>query len=168
MLTEKDINDLANSPPAKDGEQEKPKKPEDIQYYLSKKITLKLLSEHPELTVDDGGKLIITNWTKRRQITIAKRKEGKLLFIDDYGYLVVGFEKDYQDCLIKFAQLRKGDGERYYLVYDNIRNSSIKYGADFYAVNFAGNDLPCLEIKKKELPKTDPGKRRALGWKVGE
>jgi len=158
------------------------KKPEDLQYFISKKIILELQDAPPNYTVDKAGKLIVTNWDVRRKVTIAKRKKGKLQKIDENGYLVVGFENNHQDCLIKFAQL--GKSERYYLIYDDDQKYTIKYGdkekyggkeyEDLkYNVMFEGNredlnDRPYLEIKKKDSPENDKTSRRAKGWKVNE
>jgi len=165
-VTKNDFNALASNPPInKSGEREEPKKPEDLQYYSSKKITLILISEPLEFTVD-GGILKERNQKIRKRITIPKNLPGKLLSTDVNGNLEVGFEKGYPDCRIWFKKPAEND-EKYNLIYDTV-HSSITYGSGVYTVKFSGNELPFLKIKRQQELLHGKETRRASGWKVGE
>jgi hypothetical protein len=167
VLTAKDFYDLRNYPPRDEyGEPKEPKKPEDIQYYVSKKVTLKLNSTPPPvLTVDYLGNLIKYNWTVREEVTIASNDLGKLLSIDKDGYLVIGFEENNPECFLRFGQ--EGDDERFFLVFDDNKNYTITYGDGVYDVLiFSNEQRPYLRIKKKELPLRYEERRQALGWPV--
>ena len=158
-LSKIDFDNLKNYPPG----DEEPKKPEDLQYYVSRKVTLKLNSiPPPVLTVDYLGNLIKYNWTVREEVTIASNDLGKLLSIDKNGYLVIGFEENNPECFLRFGQ--KGDDERFFLIFDDDQNYTVTYGDDVYDV--FGNDLPYLTIKKKELPLRYEEKRQVPGWPV--
>jgi hypothetical protein len=165
-LTKNDFYELRNYPPIDEyGEPKEPKKPEDIQYYVSKNITLKLNSIPPTvLTVDYLGNLIKYNWTVREEVTIASNDLGKLLSIDKDGYLVIGFEENNPECFLRFNQ--EGDDERFFLIFDDNKDYTIMYGDNVYDVLFFGNDRPYLKIKKKELPLRYEDKRQAPGWPV--
>jgi hypothetical protein len=52
VLTKDVLYEIANNPHIlKNGERGEPKKPEDIQYYISKKVKLELRETYPELDV---------------------------------------------------------------------------------------------------------------------
>jgi len=165
-LRAKDFYELRNYPTVDEyGEPKEPKKPEDIQYYVSKKITLKLDSiPPPALTVGYLGNLIEYNWTVREEVAIASNDLGKLLSIDKNGYLVIGFEENNPECFLRFRQ--EGDDERFFLILDDIQNSAITYGDDIYYVNFIGSELPHLKIKKKKIPLRYEDIRQVPGWPV--
>jgi len=152
-------------------DQNKPK-PRDFQYYISKGITLRLVKLKEQFTVE-SGELIITKQTKREQITIKENLPG-LIYAEvprtDYkGYLLeVHFEEKYPDCFIKFHQLLPGDDEKYFLLYDDIKNKTIKYGDDFYTVIIDGDpiDSPHLLIRMKSTDISDSDARTASGIKL--
>jgi hypothetical protein len=140
------------------------KKPKDFQYYISKKITLTLDRSKEQFTVE-SGELVITKRKRREQVTIAGNLPG--LIYDDVtakdvnGYLLdVYFEKD-RNCFIKFHQFSPGDDSNYYLFYDD--NKIIKYGDDYYTVDFDGIDPPYLLIKMKSKDISDSDERMASG-----
>jgi len=160
-LSKIDFDNLKNYPPG----DEEPKKPEDLQYYVSKKVTLKLNSiPPPVLTVDYLGNIIRYDWTVREKVTIACNDLGKLLSIDKNGYLLIGFEENNPECFLRFG---KGEDHKYYLILDDYQESTIKYGDDIYDVKFIGGDvLPNLKIKEMDwlLPYKDI--RQVPGWPV--
>jgi hypothetical protein len=160
------FDDLINNPPIIEGERQEPKKPEDIQYYVSKKVTLKLISEPPTvLTVDYLGNLIEYNWIVREKVSIASDDLGKLLSRDKNGYLlIVGFEENSPECFLRFRQ--EGDDERYFLILDDIQKSTITYGDSVYEVRFSGDGLPYLKIKKEKIPLEYKNNRQVPGWPV--
>jgi len=165
VLTATDFYELRNYPTVDEyGEPKEPKGPEDLQYYVSKNVTLKLNSEPPPAyTVDYLGNLIKYNWTVREKVTIASNDLGKLLSMDKNGCLVIGFEENNPECFLRFRQ--EGDDERFFLILDDYQESTIKYGDDVYDVLING-DLPYLRIKKKELPLRYEEKRQVPGWPV--
>jgi hypothetical protein len=166
-LTKRDFNELKNYPPIdKYGERKEPEKPEDIQYYISTKVILKLCSKPSVLTVDYLGNVIKKKWKIREQVTIASNEKGKLLSKDKNGYLIIGFEENYPEYFLRFGQLFDGDDERYYLIFDDNQNYTITYGDGDYNVYFFGDDFPHLMIKKKELPLRYNDIRQAPGWPV--
>jgi len=139
-------------------------KPDDVQYYISNKITLKLSSPPVSvLTVDYLGNLVQYNWTVREQVIIPKKEKGKLLS-DKNGYLLIGFEDNYPDYFIRFGQLPERNDGRYYLIFDDNQNYRITYGDGVYDVYCT--DLPYLKIKKKELPLKYNNNRQVIGWPV--
>jgi len=166
-ITRKDFDNLANYPLIIDGKVQEPKKPETLQYYISKKVKLELYETPQEYTVDKNGKLIVKVKAIRKNVTIPAGKKGKLLDHDGYIILEVGFEKNHTNCTIKF-KLREGYNDYYYLYYDNEKNHTINYGDAVYKVILEGNDLPYLEIKKKLEPYSVNDKRNAIGWNVDE
>ena len=164
-LTKRDFKELESNPPIdKYGERKEPEKPEDIQYYISTKVTLKLCSKPSVLTVDYSGNLIKKNWRIREQVTIESNEKGKLLSMDKNGYLVIGFEENNPEYFLRFGQLFDGDDEKYYLIFDDNQNYTITYGDGVYDVYFFGDDFPHLEIKTKELPLRYNDIRQAPGW----
>lgn len=169
-ITKSVFNGLENNPPIINKKRQEPKKPEDLQYYVSSKITLKLKSQPLVYTVDEVGNLIITRTKTREVITIGKNKYGKLRSpaTDGNGNLLVYFEKEYPNSYIRFGQLREGDNERYYLLYDDIQNSTIRYGNCDYTVFFDIDEHPYLFIKYKYNTLPDSDKRTAEGWLVYE
>jgi len=166
-LTEKDFYELKNYPPIDEyGEPKEPKKPEDLQYYVSKKITLELNSTPPPvLTTDYLGNLIKYDWTVREKVTIASNDLGKLLSIDKNGYLVIGFEEDNPECFLRFGQLPEKDDEKYYLIPDK-QKDTVRYGDDDYNIYFSYGDLPYLKIKKEKIPLNYMNNRQVPGWPV--
>jgi hypothetical protein len=164
-LREGDFYELRNYPLVDEyGEPKESKKPEDIQYYISKKVTLKLNSiPPPALTVDYLGNLIKYNWTVREKVTIACNDLGKLLSMDKNGYLLIGFEEDNPECFLKFG---KKEDEKYYLILDDIQNSTIAYGDEVYDVSFFGRDLPNLKIKEQDWRLPYEETRQVPGWPV--
>jgi hypothetical protein len=153
-------------------DQNKPK-PRDFQYYISKGITLKLVKLKERFTVE-SGELIITKQTKREQITLEENLPGLIYAevprTDDKGYLLeVHFEEKFPDCFIKFHQLLPGDNEYYHLLYDDIKNKTIKYGDDYYTVTIDGIDPvdpPILLIKVKSTDISESDTRKASGIKL--
>jgi len=146
------------------------KSPKDFQYYLSKEITLKLVRSKEKYSVK-SGKLIVTRWPKRDEITITENLPGAVYAdvteTDEGGYLLeVYFEKKYPDSFIKFRQLVPGDHENYYLLYDDIQDSIIKYGDDNYTVSFDGIDPPFLWIKMRPQNKPKNIHRKASGVRI--
>jgi len=145
-------------------------KPKDLQYYISKGITLNLVKSNEQFTVE-SGELIITKQTRREQITIIDYLPGKINADvprrDGNGYLLeVHFEDKYPDCFIKFHQLLPGDNENYYLLYDDFNAKTIKYGADFYTViidSIDPIDPPHLLIKSKSTDISASDARMASG-----
>jgi hypothetical protein len=148
------------------------KKPKDFQYYISKEITLKLANPNEHYAVK-SGELVITRRTNPNKLVIIAESLPGIIYpgaaeTDDYGYLLkVHFDKKHPDLFVKFHQLRPGDDENYYLLYDDVQNSTIKYGDYDYTVNFEGTDLPYLWIRMKVLDANKPPKvRKASGEKL--
>jgi hypothetical protein len=150
---------------------------EDVQYYVSKKITLTLNQADYPLKAGEGENFTIKTIrsVERKRITIRKNLPGKItkhyINTDDTGYLLeVGFERDHQNYIIKFGQLRAGDDEYYYLLYDeeDSYHRTIKYEDRSYTVNFDGSDRPYLFIKAKTGKDNNSQSRSAKGWKLGE
>jgi len=144
-------------------------KPDAFQYYISKKITLELVETNVPMQVENG---VLKKETKnlRKRITLKGNLPGTVQSAVKRGdgyLLVIGFEKDHLDCLMRFGRLY-ADDERYYLLYTNNQKQTIKYGDGDYNVIFNGYDPPYLliEIKQKENNKKEA--RRAKGWKLGE
>jgi hypothetical protein len=166
-LTEKDFYELKNYPPIDEhGEPKEPKDPKDIQYYVSKKVTLKLSSiPPPVLTVDYLGNLIKYDWTVREEVTIASNDLGKLLSIEKNGYLLIGFEENNPECFLRFGLLPEKDDEKYYLIVEK-QKDTVRYGDDDYYLYFFGNDLPHLKIKKEKVPLNYTNNRDVPGWPV--
>ena len=166
-VTKRVFKELADNPPIIEGEWQEPKKPEDLQYYISEKLILTLRDQPYDYTVTNTGKLIITEWKIRKRVTITKSKYGILQSIDNDGNLVIGFERMHPHSVLKFGQLSKGDDERYYLLHDE--NYTIDYGDFVYTVDYIDKGFPpYLYIKAKIVPKNDPDIRKAEGWKVHE
>jgi len=171
-LTKNDFDELKNNPPRDEyGEPKEPKKPEDLQYYLSKNVTLKLNSTPPSvLTVDYLGNLIKYNWTVREKVNIASNDFGKLLSIDKNGCLIIGFEENNPEYFLRFGLLPDKDDEKYYLIFDDNQNYTVTYGDGVYDVLVLGtsedNRRPYLNIKKQELPLKYKNNRQVLGWPV--
>jgi len=146
------------------------KKPEDFQYFISKKITLTLNQTKFPLKVENGILKEETNKIRKR-ITIPMHLKGTVQSTvkSGDGYLLeVGFEKNHQDCLIWFSQKPTGDDERYYLRFDDEEKFTIKYGDGEYTVHFNDNRLPFLLIEMKQSYTKKSEKRKAGGWKLGE
>jgi len=146
------------------------KKPQDFQYYISKKITLTLNQTKLPLKVEDGILKEETNKI-RRQITIPGNLQGTVQSAvkNGDGYLLeVGFEKNHRDCLIRFSQKPTGDDEKYYLCFDDEQKFTIKYGDDEYTVHFDDNRLPFLLIEMEQKYTKKSETRTATGWKLGE
>jgi hypothetical protein len=145
-------------------------RPRDFQYYISKGITLKLVKLKEQFTVE-SGELIITKQTKRDEITIVDNLPGiiytDVLRTDGKGYLLeVHFEEEFPNCFIKFHQLLPGDNENYLLLYDDVKNKTIKYGDDYYTVTVDGIDPvdpPHLLIRVKSTDLSSSDKRNAKG-----
>jgi hypothetical protein len=177
-ITTKIIDDVAMA-----GGNKIPNIPEDFQCYLSKKVTLRLFSTpEPESSVGregySRGKLILLSQTTRSRITLSRNLPGvvqsheeKITY--DNGYeLRVGFEKEpYRSLFIRFGQSHPGD-EKYYLLYDDNQNSTIKYGNGNYTVHFDENadpaGYPYLVIKEIKRKINESSARRASGLKLGE
>jgi len=143
-------------------------KPDDVQYYVSTKVTLKKVSQPVSvLTVDYLGNLIKYSWTGREEVTIPKREKGKLMS-DKNEYLVIGFDEDYPECFMKFGQLPEKNNGRYYLIFDYFDDEQnsyyIKYGDDYYVVY--SNNHPYLKINKKDFPQKYKYDREVPGWPV--
>jgi len=144
----------------------------EFQYYLSKKITLKLNTEKSASTVKDG-QLVRRSQTVREQITIPGNSLGlvrhfeKMINGDEY-LLKVAFENTNDDSVIEFAQNYERDKEYYYILYNNTEKRIIKYGNDEYIVNFEGSDHPYLLIKMKEYNKETSKNRRIQGLKLSK
>jgi hypothetical protein len=153
-------------------DQKRPR-PKDLQYYISKGITLKLVKMRELFTVE-SGELIITKQTIREQVTIEDNLPGLIYAevprTDDKGYLLeVHFEEKYPDCFITFHQMLPGDNEKYFLLYDDIKTKTIKYGDDYYAVTVDGIDPlepPLLFIKMKSMDTSASDERKASGIKL--
>jgi hypothetical protein len=171
-LTENDFYELKNYPTVDEyGEPKDPKKPEDLQYYVSKKVTLKLVSTPPPaLTADYLGNLIKYSWTVREKVNIASNDFGKLLSIDKNGYLIIGFEENNPECFLRFGLLPDKGDEKYYLIFDDNQNYTVTYGDGVYDVLVLGTSeddrRPHLNIKKEEIPLNYKNNRQVLGWPV--
>ena len=163
-LTEEIFNELRNYPTVDEyGEPKDPKKPEDLQYRVSKNITLKLNSTPPPaLTTDYLGNLIKYNWTVREKVTISSNDLGKLLS-DKNGYLVIGFEENNPECFLVFGRLPEKNDDKYYLILDK-QKDTIRYGDDDYNLYFSWGDLPYLKIKKEEISLKYKNYRQVPGW----
>jgi hypothetical protein len=146
------------------------KKPEDFQYYISKKITLTLDQTKFPLKVENGILKEETNEIHKR-ITIPMNLRGTVQSTvkSGDGYLLeVGFEKNQLDYLIWFGQKPTGDDEKYYLRFDDEEKYTIKYGDDKYTVHFDDNSLPFLLIEMKQSYTKKSETRTARGWRLGE
>jgi len=143
------------------------RKPLEFQYYISKKVTLTLAESKDKYTIE-SGELIITKRTRRDKITILENLPGLMYkavtTTDENGYLLeVHFEEKYPNCFIKFRQSLPGDDESYNLYYDDAKNKTIKYGDDYYIVDFDGIDFPYLLIKVQSRDISDSDDRMASG-----
>jgi len=146
------------------------KKPEDFQYYISKKITLTLNQTKFPLKVEEGILKEETNKIRKR-ITIPMNLQGTVQSTvkSGDGYLLeVGFEKNHRDYLIWFSQKPTGDDEKYYLRFYDEEKFTIKYGDDEYTVHFDDNSLPFLLIEMKQSYTKNSETRTAKGWRLGE
>lgn len=146
------------------------KKPEDFQYYISKKVTLTLKQTRFPIKVEDGILKEETNKILKR-ITIPKGLRGTVRSTvkEGDGYLLeVGFEKNHQDCLIWFSQEPTGNDGKYYLRFDDEQKFAIKYGDEEYTVHFDDNRPPFLLIKMQQSYIKNKIPRTAKGWGLGE
>jgi len=151
---------------------EGPGKPEVefIQYYLSKKITLRLNETNYPLMLR-GGMLIETEMIVRKRITLRGSLPGTVRppVTDGKGNLIVGFENDRRYCFIKFGQLPATGNENYYLLYDeDTQTPKIIYDGHNYDVIFEGDERPYLVIKMKKGRDKNQETRYAKGWRLGE
>jgi hypothetical protein len=146
------------------------KKPEDLQYFISKKIILTLNQTKLPLKVEKGILKEETNKIRKR-ITIPRNLQGTVQSTEKNGdgYLLeVGFENNHRDCLIRFSQNPTGDDEKYYLRFDDEEKFTIKYGDSEYTVHFEDNRLPFLLIEMNQKCTKKSERRTARGWRLGK
>jgi len=148
-----------------------------FQYYVSKTINLERIAGANETKIE-GGQLIRKSSTARDKITIPENLPGIVLTYaprEPGGYaLGVSFEDVEGDPIIAFGQYRKGNEQRYFILYDDPKNHIIQYGDARYVVHYEDDDdedddeYPCLLIKMQQSSSETSKARKASGRKLGQ
>lgn len=144
-----------------------------FQYYVSKKLTLNVVDHSNNSDITARGVLVRRSSTDRETIIIGEKTPGVVKIYDERpdpdGFrLGVAFENFDDDPRLSFGQYRKGNQERYYILYDDAKNRIVRYGNNQYAVNYEGSEAPYLIIKGVASDKESNRKRRVKGLRLGQ
>ena len=140
----------------------------DLQFYISKTITLSLVEGQSASRIEDG-QMVRRGSTTRSNVTITAYTPGVLYSYNMSGSaallgnrLNIAFEEYAGNPVISFA--RQGNGWRYELLYADRARSTINYGGMDYTVSFTGSDdPPYLMITIQESNTESGSSRRVTG-----
>ena len=146
-----------------------------FQYYISKEITLKLVTGESETTIVEG-QLMRRSATARESVIIGANLPGLVKGYDtrelrgltgltlNLGYrLDVAFENMDGDPYIRFVSSGDGNDQKYVIQYTDRNAKAINYGGINYTVNYSGSEPPYLLIRMQESASDTERSRRATG-----
>jgi hypothetical protein len=138
----------------------------DLQYFVSGTITLHRENTLSNNKVADDGQAIIRNKTIRDEIVISKLTPGIVAFgisLSDLQAnemrleLPIVFGDDNNNRLFFGKYLLAENKGEYRLLYH--RQNQVKYGDDWYTVDYEGEEIPYLLIEKYEESIDENAKR---------
>jgi hypothetical protein len=142
----------------------------DLQYFVSGRITLHRENTLSNNKVADDGQAIIRNKTIRDEIVISKLTPGILAFgislsdlqkYEERLELPIVFGNDNNNRLFFGKYLLSENRGEYRLLYH--RQDQVKYGDDWYTVTYEGEEIPYLLIEKHEESINENEKRTEPG-----
>ena len=141
----------------------------NIQYYISKTITLRLGVGDMEPIIEEG-QLLRRGAAARDSVIIQENTPGLvrsngLRANEALGYFLdVAFEDYDGDPVIQFGKYREGIGEKYQILYHNSVNRVIEYGGVVYTVSYEGDEPPYLFVMVRDADAKSA--RKASGLKL--
>jgi hypothetical protein len=150
----------------------------NCQYYLSKDIILRFISDTRQTGLNEAG-VVQAEWiTVRRTINFASSTPGILQTTNNAGENLPGYKQwtseegrvyldlyilfeDDNDNSLKFQAFYDSENDRFELLSDEVVYDGLNY-----TITYSGDEYPCLKYKLVERSREDTASRRARGRRL--